>query len=108
MRELCLTLDNFWFPAHLLDLLHHSGMSKLNRLTFSLFRFRSDPYRYRTKLYVCVTIQRRKLYLSYVIISDPILQCCGYGMIYSGSGSSFEFSEFRIRIQAKVPEPDPT
>lgn len=25
MRELCLTLDNFWFPAHLLDLLHHSG-----------------------------------------------------------------------------------
>ena len=30
-------------------------------------------------------------------------QCCGSGMIYSGSGSSFEFSEFRIRIQAKVP-----
>ena len=32
-------------------------------------------------------------------------QCCGSGMIYSGS--SFEFSEFRIRIwnQAKVPDP---
>ena len=31
----------------------------------------------------------------------------GSGMIYSGSGSgpSFEFSEFRIRIQAKVPDP---
>ena len=26
-------------------------------------------------------------------------------MIYFGSGSSSEFSEFRIRIQAKVPDP---
>ena len=25
MRELCLTLDNFWLPAHLLDLLQHAG-----------------------------------------------------------------------------------
>ena len=25
MNELCNTLDNFWYPAHLLDLLHHSG-----------------------------------------------------------------------------------
>jgi len=25
MRELCLSLDNFWFAAHLLDLLQHSG-----------------------------------------------------------------------------------
>ena len=33
-------------------------------------------------------------------------QCCGSGMIYSGSWSSIEFSEFRI--QAKVPDPDPT
>ena len=32
-------------------------------------------------------------------------QCCGSGLIYSGSGSSSEFSEFRIRIQAKVPDP---
>ena len=24
MNELCSTLDNFWFPAHLLDLLHHA------------------------------------------------------------------------------------
>ena len=31
------------------------------------------------------------------------MQCCGFIMIYSGSGSSFEFSEFRI--QAKVPDP---
>ena len=31
------------------------------------------------------------------------LQCCGSETIYSGSGSSFEFSEFRI--QAKVPDP---
>ena len=23
MNELCTTLDNLWFPAHLLDLLHH-------------------------------------------------------------------------------------
>ena len=30
-------------------------------------------------------------------------QCCGSGMIYFGS--SFEFSEFRIWIQAKVPDP---
>ena len=33
------------------------------------------------------------------------MQCCGSGMIYSGSGSSFEFSEFRIRINA---DQDPT
>ena len=33
------------------------------------------------------------------------LQCCGSETIYSGSGSSFEFSEFRIQIQAKVPDP---
>jgi len=25
VRELCLSLDNFWYSAHLLDLLHHSG-----------------------------------------------------------------------------------
>ena len=25
MRELCLTLDNFWYSSHLLDLLHHTG-----------------------------------------------------------------------------------
>ena len=25
IRELCLTLDNFWFSSHLLDLLHHTG-----------------------------------------------------------------------------------
>ena len=31
---------------------------------------------------------------------DTLNQCCGYEMIYSGPGSSFEFSEFRIRIQA--------
>ena len=26
MHELCTTLDNFWFPAHLLDLIHHVQM----------------------------------------------------------------------------------
>ena len=31
------------------------------------------------------------------------LQFCGSGMIYSGSGSSFEFCEFRIQV--KVPDP---
>ena len=25
VRELCLSLDNFWFSVHLLDLLHHAG-----------------------------------------------------------------------------------
>ena len=34
--------------------------------------------------------------LNLVVSLSP---CCGSGMIYSGSGSSFEFSEFRIRIQ---------
>ena len=29
-------------------------------------------------------------------------QCCGSGMIYSGSRSSFEFSEFRIHV---IPDP---
>ena len=33
------------------------------------------------------------------------MQCCGSETIYSGSGSSLEFSEFRIRIQAKLPDP---
>ena len=28
-----------------------------------------------------------------------LYQCCGSGMIYSGSGSSYELLEFRIRIQ---------
>ena len=35
---------------------------------------------------------------------ESLNQCCGYGMIYSGSGSSFEFSEFLIQIQAKGPD----
>ena len=39
------------------------------------------------------------------ILSCPFMQCCGSGMIYSGSGSSYEFSEFRIQIKAKVPLP---
>ena len=30
MNELCNTLDNFWYPAHLLDLLHHSGSLESN------------------------------------------------------------------------------
>lgn len=30
MNELCNTLDNFWYPAHLLDLLHHSGSLEAN------------------------------------------------------------------------------
>ncbi len=30
MNELCNTLDNFWYPAHLLDLLHHSGQLEAN------------------------------------------------------------------------------
>ena len=30
MSELCNTLDNFWYPAHLLDLLHHSGSLENN------------------------------------------------------------------------------
>ena len=38
-----------------------------------------------------------------LVCTDYRKQCCGSGMIYSGS--SFEFSEFRIRIQAKVPDP---
>ena len=30
MNELCNTLDNFWYPAHLLDLLHHAGNLESN------------------------------------------------------------------------------
>ena len=30
---------------------------------------------------------------------QPKKQCCGFGMIYSGSGSNYEFLEFRNRIQ---------
>jgi len=33
IRELCLTLDNFWFSSHLLDLLHHTGqLSSMNEV----------------------------------------------------------------------------
>ena len=35
--------------------------------------------------------------------NNILKQCCGSGMIYSGSGSSFEF--FEIRIREKVPDP---
>ena len=28
VRELCLSLDNFWFSVHLLDLLHHDGRER--------------------------------------------------------------------------------
>ena len=35
--------------------------------------------------------------------AEVLSQCCGSGMIYSGSGTSFEISEFRI--QAKVSDP---
>ena len=37
--------------------------------------------------------------LSVHIFFVPFLQCCGSGMINSGSGSSSEFSEFRFRNQ---------
>ena len=30
------------------------------------------------------------------------MQCCGFGMIYSGSGSSYEFLKFRIGIQFRI------
>ena len=36
MRELCLTLDNFWLPAHLLDLLQHAGALGQQVLVFHL------------------------------------------------------------------------
>ena len=54
-------------------------------------------------------IRIHRIYIRYYI--DTLKQCCGSGMIYSGS--SFEFLEFRIqfriliRIQAKLPDPDP-
>ena len=44
-------------------------------------------------------------YVKRLFLNKTLHQCCGSGMIYSGFGSSFEFSEFRIRIQAKVPDP---
>ena len=37
------------------------------------------------------------------LVLMAVISVGGSGMIYSGSGSSFEFSEFRI--QAKVPDP---
>ena len=37
---------------------------------------------------------------SYMIVGSVYF--CGSGMIFSGAGSSFEFSEFRIRIQPKL------
>ena len=49
--------------------------------------------------------QREKLRVSNSGTDDlkTLIQCCGSETIYSGS--SFEFSEFRIRIHA---DPDPT
>ena len=55
----------------------------------------------------------QSLYIQYSILYIVVflvyymMQCCGSGMIYSGSGSgySLEFSEFRIQANA---DPDPT
>ena len=44
-----------------------------------------------------------KMFIFHCILYCIYFQCCGSGMIYFGS--SFEYSEFRIWIQAKVPEP---
>ena len=41
-------------------------------------------------------VNTSKYFISLIV---PLKQCCGSGMIYSGSGSSFEFSEFRIRAK---------
>ena len=30
------------------------------------------------------------------------MQCCGSGMIYSGSGSSYDFSELRIQMRIRI------
>ena len=38
-----------------------------------------------------------QLVLYYLVLGQESSQCCGSRMIYSGSGSSFEFSEFRIQ-----------
>ena len=38
-------------------------------------------------------------FISFLYLFVPFLQCCGSGMINSGSGSSSEFSEFRFRNQ---------
>ena len=36
-------------------------------------------------------------------VFDTFKQCCESEMIYSGSGSSLEFSEFRIRVEVRDP-----
>jgi len=36
IHELCLTLDSFWFPAHLLDLINHSGLMNVESRNLSL------------------------------------------------------------------------
>ena len=38
-------------------------------------------------------------------INSILSSVVDFGMIYSGSGSSFEFPKFLIRIQVKVPDP---
>ena len=60
------------------------------------------------KCWRCFTFFVSLLVLLVILRSDcnvvnALWQFCGSEMIYSGSGSSFESSEFRI--QAKVPDP---
>ena len=49
--------------------------------------------------------KRERSHYVYICVRVAFWPVLRSGMIYSGSGSRFEFSEFRIRIQAKVQEP---
>ena len=75
-----------------------------------------SPVSFPVSLLVCFYLLYPLLYLHLLLspVSSPVsslvcfYQCCGSETIYSGSISgsktSFEFSKFWIRIQAKVPE----
>ena len=58
-----------------------------------------------TNLIYFVFHQNYFFYISSRKIKRRKKQCCGSETIYSGSGSSFEFFELRIRLQAQVPDP---
>ena len=63
----------------------------------------SSSTKQRTTLTFTICIAESPFLSECILNTRTLMQCCGSGMIYSGSGSSFEFSE--IRIQAKVPDP---
>ena len=83
------TLNN---PADQMDVIGVGGIN----FDVSLVIYYLDPIS-SLACQMSSTLSKSRLLSSRVVYSCQKSQCCGSGMIYSGSGSSIEFSEFRIQ-----------